>query len=293
MLTKSLNNNALPILVAVAMVTAFVIGTQPTTQPDFFDVALEGITLAVCTYLLFGIQEIKETSSIYKSLYLSLSMLVVGNGIDLLDEFYEISRQLSLIEEAAKATGLLLFVIACMRWVKFQAAQLTKIKQLAETDSLTGVANRRTFFRMTEEYFHSNDNSLESVCLLVIDIDDFKLLNDTYGHPVGDRVLTKTAATIQHTLRNSDVVARLGGEEFIVLLKRTDKAEAMTIANRIRESIREAKIREGDELIGCTVSIGVSTTSSTLSSFEGLYNYADKAMYKAKEQGKNRCLVCP
>jgi len=125
--------------------------------------------------------------------------------------------------------------------------------------------------------------------LLMMDVDHFKLINDTYGHKAGDRVLKKISETCQKTLREIDIIGRVGGEEFAVLLPETDIDQAMDVAERLREEIAKAKVEIDQVLpINFTISIGVTTLTPQNENIEGLLNVADKALYVAKDSGRNR-----
>lgn len=280
-------NRAVPVVIAVVLMTLYIARSYSYSTPRFEDIALEMADAAVCFYLLFTFEKIRESSRIYKYLFISMSLLVVGNCLDLLDEFFDVGETAEVIEDIFKSTGFICFILSCMSWVKYHNKQLVQMRYLAEIDSLTGVSNRRTFLQLTEDYFELNDKHLDHVSILMIDIDDFKGLNDKYGHPLGDLILTQVANTIKLALRKGDYIARLGGEEFVVLLKNTDKEEASVTAERIRRNVQRMDVFYENQNINCTVSIGVSTSSNNSLSFDELYHRADQAMYRAKSQGKN------
>ncbi len=152
---------------------------------------------------------------------------------------------------------------------------------LAITDPLTGVSNRRYFdMRFSEEIERAKRYGSDLSCLM-IDIDNFKSINDTYGHAAGDRVLVEVAAVVKGRMRTTDFVARFGGEEFVVLLPETDIAAAATIADRIRQQIAETDLGPG--LPRVTASFGAAAGAA-----RELLENADKALYEAKARGKNR-----
>ena len=127
------------------------------------------------------------------------------------------------------------------------------------------------------------------ISLLMMDVDHFKLINDTYGHKAGDRVLKKISETCQKTLREIDIIGRVGGEEFAVLLPETDIDQAMDVAERLREEIAKTKVEIDQVLpLNFTISIGVTTLTPQNENIEGLLNVADKALYVAKDSGRNR-----
>lgn len=151
----------------------------------------------------------------------------------------------------------------------------------AEHDGLTGLLNRATFFKEAEKAFRNARSRHEEVSFLVMDVDNFKQLNDTQGHSAGDARLRAVAAAIQTSIRDRDVAGRVGGEEFAVLLVGCGKNSAATAAERMRENI---------EKTGSTASIGVSDRAS-VHNVEELFRMADMAMYAAKQTGKNKFMV--
>ncbi len=164
-------------------------------------------------------------------------------------------------------------------------------QDLAVTDKLTGLRNRRLFDqRLTEEIAHATRNA-KPLSLLMIDIDNFKRVNDTHGHVGGDRVLQTLGHVLSGQLWKVDLAARYGGEEFAVILPQTDFRAATNVAERIRRSIEETTIPMPDKhSIGVTVSVGVACFPRCGDNPESLIEHADQALYTAKKEGKNR--VC-
>ncbi len=158
----------------------------------------------------------------------------------------------------------------------------------SEKDSLTQIYNRKTFERKVNEIIKSNDNKNIDYSLLVIDIDNFKTVNDTYGHKVGDDVIIEVVKLTNLLSREGDLVGRLGGDEFAVFLQNCDKSLNEKIANRIQESVRNHTFSADKNEINVSLSIGGITDCSSLIHFNDLYVLADKALYTAKESGRNR-----
>lgn len=157
-------------------------------------------------------------------------------------------------------------------------------QRLAVTDGLTGLYNRRHLMTVLDRL--GAEPAGRPVSLLVVDLDHFKLVNDTYGHLAGDAVLAAAATRITATARATDVVARYGGEEFVLLLADTDGPEAARLAERIRHALRDTPIAAGDALIAVTASIGVATSPG--GAMPQLLEAADRALYRAKAQGRDR-----
>lgn len=166
----------------------------------------------------------------------------------------------------------------------------SEIQKLSITDTLTGMFIRRYFMeRFKQELQRSKQNTFE-LSLLLIDIDNFKHYNDTYGHITGDAILIEVAKIIGYSLRQIDMAARYGGEELCVLLPQTGKEGALFAAERIRAGTSEALIKAYDESIKVTLSIGIASYPNDAENTTDLIDTADKALYKAKAQGKNK--VC-
>ena len=167
-----------------------------------------------------------------------------------------------------------------------------ELVQLANTDGLTGIFNRRTFFTNGEELIKSHP---QGVYFLLIDLDHFKTINDTYGHVVGDAVLEKVAGLLQGSMRTSgtrvsDIVGRLGGEEFGILMFVDNIDHAVSVAERLRQTIESTPVEAGGVPVSTTGSIGVAATVAG-ESLDDLYQRADRACYLAKDKGRNRVEV--
>ncbi len=168
-----------------------------------------------------------------------------------------------------------------------------QMKELSMTDHLTGLFNRRYFQdRLAEELDRSERHDL-SFSLCIIDIDDFKLFNDTEGHPAGDELLKNLTQVINKSLRATDVLARIGGEEFAVIMPQTDKDEAFFVAERIRNTVREKLDRSWNlyPKEDITISIGISSYPFDNDNPKKLIRNADKALYTAKMRGKNKTFL--
>jgi two-component system cell cycle response regulator len=165
-----------------------------------------------------------------------------------------------------------------------------EIEKLAITDGLTGLFNHRHFQERLKQEFHRLGRFPEPISLLIIDIDHFKEINDTYGHPVGDAVLKDVSDIIKKTIRNIDVPARYGGEEFTVILIGTNARGALKMAERLRKAVMKKVFSAESKDFQITVSIGLSTSHDNIRSKEELIEKADKALYHAKKTGRNRSI---
>lgn len=161
-------------------------------------------------------------------------------------------------------------------------------ENIAGTDSLTGLNNRRAFFDKAESLFAYCRRKYEPISALMLDADHFKKINDSYGHATGDIALRNLARLLNKNLRQSDLSCRFGGEEFAVLLPNTTSKEAVEMANMLRKMMMTTIIALADEnALSLTASFGISETGETI---EDLLNHADKAMYAAKNNGRNHVI---
>jgi diguanylate cyclase (GGDEF)-like protein len=167
----------------------------------------------------------------------------------------------------------------------------TQLKTLATRDTLTESLNRGTIELLLHKEVSQSSRTDSPLSLLMIDIDHFKTVNDTYGHTTGDRVLRNFVATIQKHLRTHDLLGRYGGEEFIVLLPDTDSNEAIPVAERLRKAVNEAILDERIPDFHCTTSIGIATLLPKEDDSNALLQRADAALYRAKHEGRNRALA--
>ncbi len=179
---------------------------------------------------------------------------------------------------------------ALLRERNRQLAELNQTLQaLATTDPLTGLANRRQLFEAGEREVQRAQRMGHALSLLIVDIDDFKLVNDTWGHAAGDQVICAVAATCARSVRGQvDLVGRIGGEEFAVLLPEVGMDDANTLAARLCRSVPASPVPLGSTaLLELTVSIGIATLSPEVASVHELLRRADQALYLAKGAGKN------
>jgi diguanylate cyclase (GGDEF)-like protein len=165
------------------------------------------------------------------------------------------------------------------------------LERLASSDSLTELDNRRCFFEKAAAEVERARRYGHPLSLQMLDIDHFKAINDRYGHVAGDHVLMALAEVLRANLRHSDVAARLGGEEFAILLPETNVDEAFAHAERIRQSVARLSVLNGTVSLSLTVSIGVAALGAGDSSIESVLMRADSCLYRAKQEGRNRVCV--
>lgn len=197
------------------------------------------------------------------------------------------------------------WALSVLLWRKFtiislQQTQLEKahaelqskqkeLERLTRQDGLTGLFNRNTFVELSRSELKRAQRQGSATTILLLDLDHFKRVNDTWGHPAGDAVLRHVATLASTTVRSTDLVGRLGGEEFIVLLPNTSAEAGRKLAEKLRLRLESAPVPWEKATIAVTASFGLaSTTSEEKRDFETLYTEADKALYLAKQRGRNR-----
>lgn len=165
-----------------------------------------------------------------------------------------------------------------------------KLRIEMNTDRLTGVKNRNYFYDVAAEILSFGDSKVNPASIIISDIDDFKSINDTYGHITGDLALVSFAECLQNNVRSVDSVIRLGGEEFLILLTSADEKLAVEIAEKIRRAVCEVELNTGGQTLTLTASFGVKQIDPNRSVDDNI-SFADKALYQAKKAGKNQVVV--
>ncbi len=233
----------------------------------------------------------------YHSPILSLKTESVGS-LFILPLFYEKDLQGILVILLEKTNALSPHQIELLEVLGNQASTSianakfhAEIERLAITDGLTGLFNHRHFQERLTQEFNRLQRFSEPISLLLIDIDHFKKINDTYGHPVGDAVLKEVSENIKKTIRNIDIPARYGGEEFAVILLGTDTKGALNMAERLRKTVMNTSFSADNATFHVTISIGISTYPDAGRGKEEFIERADKALYHAKRSGRNQSIL--
>jgi len=172
------------------------------------------------------------------------------------------------------------------------ALLFARVQQLATLDALTGVVNRRHFYELARQELERAVRYRHPLSLLMIDVDYFKQINDTYGHGAGDQVLQTLAQRFKHGLRENDLIGRYGGEEFLVLLPETTGDRALQVAERLSDLVRREPIATEEGPVAVSISIGiVSCACGRTVTIEPLIDHADRALYEAKRSGRNQIRI--
>jgi diguanylate cyclase (GGDEF)-like protein len=184
-------------------------------------------------------------------------------------------------------TGLDLLLSRTRTLLDFKS-YLDACEEAAFTDHLTGLANRRHFERQLSREIARTSRYSHPFCLLLLDIDDFKRVNDSFGHEAGDEAIRRLAKTLQEGIRGIDLAARIGGDEFAVILTETDVTRGLEVAERLRQAVAAAEIR----MVGTiSASVGVAESPSCAQTTTELQVCADAALYEAKRQGRDRVVL--
>lgn len=232
----------------------------------------------------FGICEI-PTNSVYvyklsprKGEFIGVVFLALGE-----DEGEKIQQLEEFLKEVRTSLGLIFE----------KALEHEKSILMANIDPLTGVFNRRGGLKATKELLQEASTKGGNVCFLVLDIDHFKNINDTYGHDVGDKVLKKVIEVIKNLVRKEDIIIRWGGEEFIIVLSNISTKKAVEIAERIRKRVEQTPIKvDKNKTLRITVSVGVACSEKEKTfRFEKLFEIADRRLYEAKNRGRNKVVA--
>jgi diguanylate cyclase (GGDEF)-like protein len=168
---------------------------------------------------------------------------------------------------------------------------LNKARAASETDDLTGIYNMRGFGAILDREFQQSERYSRPFALMMIDCDNLKEINDKFGHEGGNKLLRHLVAIVQEKLRNTDVMARYGGDEFVVLLPETNGKGGLELSERIRAAVSASSFELLNNTVGSTVSVGVTSYPDDGGSVVALLEKADKAMYRAKNAGKNRAVA--
>jgi diguanylate cyclase (GGDEF)-like protein len=218
----------------------------------------------------------------YGAIVLGYALLIaVGRG--------EASTSLEgLLVGAAAITAVV--VLRQMRVTAENVRLLTELHHLAEVDDLTAMLNRRSFFETGERLFRRSEHLDRPLAVLMLDIDHFKAVNDTFGHGAGDEVLASVAARTRAQLRETDVVGRYGGDELAVIMPDCEVEEAYEVAERIRRAVGSTPVLTGEGVVSATLSIGVSAAAGSPSLAAAL-GRADAGLYEAKRAGRGRTAV--
>lgn len=210
------------------------------------------------------------------------------------DFMYQNSTIIPLKDTRGKVEHICLIVYdvteVAVNRLQIQAAN-QQLHEISRTDGLTGLLNRKTWELDAEQEYKRFKRHEHPCSLVMFDIDHFKNINDSYGHPAGDEVIRQTAAAVKSCIRDIDIAGRYGGEEFTIVLSDTDTEGALVVAERIRNKIQELTVHYEDFAIQFTVSLGVALLTQQMANRTAWIDCADKALYQAKKNGRNNSVI--
>ena len=259
-----------------------------------FSAELEGKTVVFSPMAQKGIIAVRPkitVNRVYSSSSLSESSCVSAH-FNLHDNLGAIAIYYKAGQGKTFSASLHADIVACFSQAIKNALQHSRMKDLAMRDGLTGLFNRRIFDETLAQ--QAKSPNMRPVSLLLFDLDNFKQLNDTFGHQSGDQVLKSFAGILKESCRGHDLVARFGGEEFAIILSQTKATAAHAIAQRIRNRLAKTVFTFDGRQIQITVSIGLATCEDEGAIFTAnLVKQADQALYQAKRMGKNKVCMFP
>ena len=249
---------------------------------NYFNLVLECFVSLLVLYPFFSIQKYRS-QSFYRFLSIGYYLLFISYFVDAIDQVFIHNLYYTVVMEKTTLIVAILFIfVGGKKWMENYQA-------LSCTDELTQLPNRKQLHHLIELEIKRNQNTKEPFSFCIIDIDNFKKVNDTFGHLNGDKVLIEFSLFLKSLIREQDIFGRWGGEEFVLLLKKTEGQEAKKILNRIRTEIEQHNILIKNKRQIITASFGVSEFHGE--NFRQLFAKADKALYQAKEQGRNQVVV--
>ncbi len=285
-----MNKKRLWLICAVALYHIIFLFFTTTTLPrfetvDIADMTIEG-ALFVCNFLLLVFfQKFKGPRKVYSYITIGLSLTTLYHVADMMDELVEYPPILQyILDDTSHLFSIIFIIMGIFHWLAYNNSIMDQLKKLATIDGLTNIYNRQHIDIILEEQRNKASRYKRELAVILIDIDHFKGVNDTYGHATGDSVLISLCSIVNRNIRTTDRFGRYGGEEFLLVLPETSLDGAETVGEKLRTSI-EAYDFPGVPHITASFGIAVLLEDETLAE---LVHRADEALYKAKEAGRNQ-----
>ena len=256
---------------------------------NYFDVSIYGSITVIMLLSLFIVQKIIDIKEVYYYLLSGFTFVYISLLIGTIEKIYihQVSNTNSL-EDLFRLVGFGFVIVAIIKWIKHEEEIKIKLLELASIDDLTGIMNRRVFDIEFKRDFANAKRYNKALSLVVIDIDNFKPINDKHGHFFGDLVLKMFAKEVTSLLREGDIFSRWGGDEFCVILPETSGINAMKVAEKIRFAVKNIHVKTDKSPIYFTVSLGVTEFHYEDKDAMIMIDRADKALYDAKAAGRDK-----
>lgn len=259
---------------------------------DIYSLISESGVAAILLLLLYQVSQLNIEKKVFNSLNLGFSLLFIALLTDSFDEYFVHSTLTTTIfEDGFELAGFILVLYGTHHWIINQRKHVEELKKLSITDELTGLHSRRHFNEQIQNELALFRRTHRPFSVMMIDVDNFKQINDQYGHAAGDLVLKSFADTLRQHLRDYDTIARWGGEEFIVLMRDTNVGNSQLFSETVRFNTEKLELIYEDQHIPFTVSVGIAVSKSTDISSDSIIKRADNRLYKAKESGKNQVVI--
>ncbi|WP_319204033.1 GGDEF domain-containing protein [uncultured Ilyobacter sp.] len=251
---------------------------------DIFDVCMETLLAFIILILVIKINSYKTSKKIYSLFDIGLKLLFTSQVIEVMQEIFKLPKlSVNIFEDFFKVLSFSVIITAIYFTIEANEENMKKLKKIASYDKLTNIYNRQEMinrFNMLRKISNRNQNP---ITVIFLDVDFFKKINDTYGHPTGDTVLKELATVISSNLRDQDIFGRYGGEEFLIILPETDISGGLILSEKVRKFIYSFEFKEVSHL---TVSLGV-TQYKNGEFMKDTLDRLDKALYLSKNNGRN------
>lgn len=268
---------------ALYIVSSFTL-LEKHLAPDYIDMTIEGLLFLASFILFCFFQRFHGPYRIYSNITIGLILTAFYHVSDMLDEVRVYPRFIGyVVDDATHLISLVFVIVGVYRWLSHNDKMLKDLKSLATTDGLTGAYNRQQIDKILEDQRAGALRYSRDLTVVLLDIDKFKAINDTYGHPVGDLVLKEMTQLIKGFIRETDYLGRYGGEEFLLILPETKLGAAQGVADKLREKIEHYDFAQVHQV---TSSFGVASLKEK-ESLTDLVHRADQALYESKSKGRN------
>ena len=258
---------------------------------NYFGFAVYGSISAIMLLSLFIVQKIIDIKDVYYYLLAGFSFIYVSLLTGTVETIYAYPiERINILEDLFRLVGFGFVIVAIIKWIKHDEEIKVKLLELASIDDLTGIMNRRVFDIEVKRDFANAKRYNKTLSLLIIDIDNFRAINDKHGHFFGDLLLKMFAKEVASLLREGDIFSRWGGDEFCIVLPETNGTNAMKVAEKVRFAVKNVHVKTDKSPIYFTISLGVTEICVEDKDVMTMIDRADKALFAAKEAGRDKNL---